>query len=250
MLLGLADDLINLSPAVKFFGQFMIAFSFIRAGLYFKEVFFSELWAIPLSFFWLLVCMNAINLIDVMDGLATTVALSAAFGYLLFALFNGNSATAHVLIIFIGALLAFLYYNRPPAKIYLGDAGSLFLGGFLGVIPFLLSWSTHVSWGFLLAPAPLAIALLELSGLMVIRTAKGIPFFRGSRDHFSHYLQGNGWSKNNILILSATFGFMSVLLATLGYFDLLSLPFTCGGGLSLVALWICLLWKQNKKQTH
>ena len=241
MLLGFADDLLVLSPVLKFGGQALIALSFVRAGLYLKESFFTESWAIPLSLLWLLTCMNAINLIDVMDGLATTVALCASGGYLIFSVLNGNMMVAQVLILFMGALGAFFYYNRPQAKIYLGDAGSLFVGGFLGVIPLLISWSDFVPWGFLLAPLPMSVALLELLGLMVIRTYKGIPFYKGSKDHLCHYLGRKGYSRWAILGYVTFFSLSVTIVGLAAYVGFIPLPTLFAVGIIFFAVWVVML---------
>jgi len=240
MIIGFVDDLLTLKPSVKFAGQAVVAISFIRAGLYLKESFFNEMWviAIPFSLLWLLTCMNMINLIDVMDGLASVVSITAALGYLGIALFNGNYATAQLLLLFIGALLGFLGYNKPPARIYLGDAGSLFIGGFLGVIPFLLSWSDHVSWGFLLPPLPLTVAFLELFGLIIIRTIKGIPFYKGSKDHFCHYLQRQGWRVGSILWFVVAINSLAAFVALFAYKNAFSLPILIMLGIPIAAIWL------------
>ena len=99
--------------------------------------------------------------------------------------------------------MAFLWYNKPRARIYLGDTGSLFIGGFLAAIPFLFPWSALHPHGFITPALVLWIPLFEVVSLIVIRTRKGIPFYKGSPDHFCHYLQRWGWSVPAILFLAA-----------------------------------------------
>ena len=117
-------------------------------------------------------------------------------------------------MILIGCLIAFLYYNRDPATIYLGDSGSLFLGGCVAACPFLIDWTIVSPLGILAPIFILGIPLLEITQLVVIRTIKGIPFYRGSKDHFSIYLLQNGWSK--IVIIDYIY-VMSVFLFFISY---------------------------------
>ncbi|OQA33738.1 MAG: putative undecaprenyl-phosphate N-acetylglucosaminyl 1-phosphate transferase [Candidatus Dependentiae bacterium ADurb.Bin331] len=107
---------------------------------------------------------------------------------------------ALLLTSFLGPLGAFLWYNKPPAHIYLGDAGSLFIGGILATVPFLLKWSKYNIYGFAIPAIILAIPLLEVFFLIMVRSYKRIPFYKASPDHFALYLRNNGWSKNAILI--------------------------------------------------
>ena len=213
LFVGLIDDLVVLQPRQKFVGQMLAALCFLKGGLFLKEQFFKEYWLVglPISFLWILVMTNAFNLVDVMDGLATTIAIGTTGTLLLTTvLFNQNQA-ALLLGPLLGALVAFLRYNRPPAHIYLGDAGALFVGGFLAATPFLFSWSEQNPWGYITPVIILAIPLLEMAGLILIRTYKGIAFYNASPDHFSLYLLRKGWSKWQVLGL--VWGIIGILAA-------------------------------------
>lgn len=199
LFVGLIDDLVVLKPYQKFFGQILATLCFLKAGFHLKAQFFSNIWNLPISALWILSTVNAFNLVDVMDGLATLLALCATTSFLLIALYFNDISAAILLCCFMGPLIAFLWYNRPTAKIYLGDAGSLFIGGLLATVPFLFNWGAYNMSGYLTPVIILAIPLLELATLIIIRTYKRIPFYLGSPDHFSIYLQKNGWSKQGIL---------------------------------------------------
>jgi UDP-GlcNAc:undecaprenyl-phosphate GlcNAc-1-phosphate transferase len=199
LLLGLFDDFFVLRAHQKFLGQIIVALVFLKNGFYLKEQFFLNYWNIPLSLLWMLTIINAFNLVDVMDGLATLLAICASLTFLILAFYFQLPAIALFLTILLGALSAFFYYNRPAATIYLGDAGSLFIGGTLATIPFLFPWGTHALYGYLAPVIILAIPLLEVTTLVLVRLWLGIPFYWGSPDHFSHYLLAQGWSK--VLIL-------------------------------------------------
>ena len=104
----------------------------------------------------------------------------------------------------------FLYFNKTPAKIYLGDAGSLLIGGLLATIPFMIPWGTYTIFGFLTPVIILGVPLVEVASLIIIRTYKKIPFYFGSPDHFAHYLFDQGWTKN--IFCSLSLYLMSFLL--------------------------------------
>lgn len=209
LFVGFLDDAVVMLPLQKLLGQLIATFCFLKAGLYLKEQFFFNFWNIPISALWILTVINAFNFVDVMDGLASVVALCAAGMFFVIAAFLQLYEVMPLLGAFIGALLAFFWYNRPNARIYLGDAGSLFIGGFLAVIPFLFNWGIYNWFGYLTPIIILAIPLLEIVGLIIIRTYKRIPFYKGSPDHFSSYLLSYGWSKLAILAYVAT---LSLLL--------------------------------------
>lgn len=209
LLIGLVDDLVPLSAFYKLLGQITASLCFLKGGFSLKQEFIESLsysYAfVPyvlmfISFFWIVSVINALNLVDIMDGLATTVALGSLFGFLIFACLYNLYSVALLIVICIGSLVGFLYFNKAPARIYLGDAGSLFIGGILATIPFMIPWGTHTILGFLTPVIILAIPLVEMASLIVIRSYKGIPFYLGSPDHFAHYLLRKGWRKNSILL--------------------------------------------------
>jgi len=251
LFLGLLDDILVLRARSKFLGQLIVALCFLKAGLYLKGQFFSNVWNLPISLLWILSVINAFNLIDVMDGLATTVALWSATSFFAIALWFGSYEVALLLTALIGPLAAFLWYNKPPASIYLGDAGSLFIGGFLATIPFLIDWGRYNWYGYLAPTVILAIPLLEGVGLIIIRRYKGIPFYKGSPDHFSHYWQRNGLSKGHVLLmicLLSTFQFVATVLFVAHFVGLISFIV---GGLLFILCWISLLfWPYMTKSSH
>ncbi len=241
LFLGLIDDLITLKPAKKFFGQFLVTLCFLKAGLYLKEHAFYTIWAFPVSALWIVTIINAFNLVDVMDGLATTLALCATASFLLIAIMLEQYTVVLLLSSFLGALLGFLWHNRPPACIYLGDAGALFIGGFLATVPFLFNWGTYNRYGFFAAPIILAMPLLEVSTLILVRSYKGIPFYYGSPDHFCLYLQQNGWHKSTILYYCTS---MATLLLTGGYalcFNHIGIATATVLGIIFLSIWVIVI---------
>ena len=247
LFVGLIDDILRIKPYQKFFWQMIAAFCFLKSGLYLKETFLlSNIWNIPISMLWILLIINAFNLIDVMDGLATLTAGCATSSFLIIALILGQNSLALLLMCFLGPLCAFWWYNRPPAQIYLGDAGSLFIGGFLATVPFLFNWGTYSSYGFLAPIIIMAIPLLEVSALILIRSYKGIPFYYGSPDHFSIYLQQKGWSKYQILEFVLFFSVLLLLLACVLVVNRISFGYLIIAGLILLLFWIYTIWHKSK----
>lgn len=198
VILGLVDDIAVLSPFKKLVGQCLCTACYLYGGFCLNVLVFPLWFNYAFSFLWILTLINAFNLIDVMDGLAATVAMSASLCFLGVALYGGHYSIAIILTCFLGALAAFLTHNFPPARIYLGDAGSMLLGGVLSSLP--LGIYPHSVHGYISYGIVLAIPLIELLTLIGVRTYKGIPFYKGSPDHFSLYLLQNGWTKKNILI--------------------------------------------------
>jgi len=220
LFVGLIDDLKVLQPLQKFAGQGLAVLCFLKGGFSLRVVFFSTYFNIAASTFWMLLVINAFNLVDVMDGLSSLLAMIAAGSFLVIALSFKLYTASLLFTAFIGSLLAFFVYNKPPARIYLGDAGSLFVGGFLAATPLLFSWSSMQVDGYVapivLLGVPLlilGIPLIEIASLIVIRTAKGIPFYQGSPHHFSIYLQGKSWSVQRILMFSGGAAFLLSLMA-------------------------------------
>jgi len=242
LFVGLIDDLVPFKPYQKFVGQVIAALCFLRAGFYLKTHFFNNYWGLPISFFWMVMLINAFNLVDIMDGLATLLASFATLSFLVISLYFQQYTVALLLTSFLGALIAFFWYNRPEAKIYLGDAGSLFIGGMLAAIPFMINWGNYTIHGYISPLVILAIPLLEIAQLVVIRTWKKIPFYHASSDHFALYLRRKGWSKNKILLycaaLSATLLICSFMF-TIGVLPFLLLVVT--GGLFLL-VWFLVLF--------
>jgi len=247
LFMGLIDDLIVTKPYQKFFGQSVASLCFLKAGFFLKETFLLQnALNVPISLLWMLAIINAFNLVDVMDGLATTIAIHVSFSFFLIALILQQFELALLLGSFFGAVLAFWFFNKPVARIYLGDAGSLFIGGFLATIPFLMKWSTYSWYGYLAPLIILAIPLLEVTALILIRSYKGIPFYNGSPDHFCLYLRRNGWSIWEILAYVSGLSFILLGVSigvVLNYITLLGIIIL---GLIFLCSWVfCIVHKRK-----
>ena len=163
VLLGLLDDRFDLKPLVKLAGQVVLAAAAYESGIHLQNLLGFELpeWMDALAtVFWFVALMNAFNLIDGVDGLATGIALIAATGIGLSLVFRGSPGDVLLFLGLAGACLGFLRHNFYPARVFLGDAGSLFLGFTLAA----LSVSTKSKASF-------------MAGLGVPLLAVGVPLF-------------------------------------------------------------------------
>ena len=241
LLLGLIDDIIQLKPYQKLIGQIIAVFIFLKSGFILEVPFLGKLLCTLISFFWFLFVINAFNLVDVMDGLATILALTALSSFFVIALLFSQNMIIILLSALIGSLLAFFWYNKPPASIYLGDAGSLFIGGCCAAIPFLIPLTTINPHGYIAPVGILGIVLLEGISLIIIRIYKGIPFYLGSPDHFSIYLQQNGMSKWNILLYTCLMSIISASVALLFVFSFIGIKSASIAAFFFLITWFYLL---------
>lgn len=222
LLIGLIDDLRVLTPARKFFGQMIATLCFLKGGFSLKAEFLSSSFNLFISGFWMLSVINAFNLVDVMDGLSSLIAMVSATSFLVIALLFKQYEVSLLLTAFLGSVIAFFVYNKPPAKIYMGDAGSMFLGGFLASVPLLFSWSSCSTDAYYAPVVILAIPLLEIFFLVLIRTSIGIPFYKGSPHHYSIYLIKKGWSKFQVLFFTLIMGILFSVSAFLFLFKIIN----------------------------
>jgi UDP-GlcNAc:undecaprenyl-phosphate GlcNAc-1-phosphate transferase len=213
VILGIIDDFKVLPPKIKFIGQAIAAFVLIKSGIYIKLVFF-PLWInIILSFLWLMVITNAFNIIDVMDGLATGIGCLISIILFVVAIINQHVLIAILTIALAGALLGFLRYNFEPAKIYLGDTGSLFIGLLLGALSMIGSYTQNNMVACFSPVIILGIPIFDTVFVIYIRWRRGIPIIYGSPDHFALRLRKWRFSTIQTVILSYAASLILGLLA-------------------------------------
>lgn len=248
MSLGLLDDLSRLSVRDKLLGQFLAVAVLLKAGVAIHLVELSEPLQWVLSAFWILACANAINLLDVHDGLAAGVAGVSALGFAVLGISSGDLRMALMGAALAGSCFGFLGINRPPARQYLGDCGSLFIGGILGMLALMGRYEGGTGLGPLIAPiAFLALPFAEVTQLILTRLRLGLNPFRGSRHHLAHRLGAFGLSAKTIPLLGGLLQLGFVLGALLG----LRLKIGYAGEVGLAAAWIAciglILWLPAEK---
>lgn len=218
---GLADDLAGLSPVAKVLAQVAGATGLLLAGHELAPGW--PLWlSVALTYFWVIGITNAVNLLDNMDGLAAGVAAIAAVTTAVLAGVAGAWSAGGAGLAVAGAAGAFLFFNFPPARIFMGDSGSLFLG--FMVAAFALSHPGAGASGtaaVLAVPAAvMAVPILDTTLVTVRRIAAGRPVTQGGRDHSSHRLVLLGLSEREAVVtLYAIGGAFSVLAVAFRFFN-------------------------------
>lgn len=207
VLLGLWDDYIDLTPAVKFLGQALAVTVLIVFGLSTKIAFIGQPANILVTFLWMFAIINAFNLLDIMDGLCCGVAVIAGGAFLVICLLSKNIQGAILCSSLIGAGLGFLRYNLPEAKIYLGDTGSMFLGFILASIAIVVDYAPLERKIALFSPIlVLGLPIFDTGFVILMRLLQGRAVIRKSRDHFALRLLQAGLTKPKILLLMYIFG--------------------------------------------
>jgi UDP-GlcNAc:undecaprenyl-phosphate GlcNAc-1-phosphate transferase len=210
-LMGLVDDLFSLSPSVKFLVEIVAAVLLILFGVKLEFLPSHPLLGWALTVFWVVGVTNALNLIDIMDGLAGGVAVISCLGFAVVPFLGVQSYVPLAAAALGGSVLGFLPYNFQPARIYMGDSGALFLG-FLLAGTALGHGYTQVNVVALAAPLLiLGVPLYDTALVMVLRTLKGKSMFRGSNDHLALRLRALGLTvKQTVLTLWGVSGFLAL----------------------------------------
>lgn len=201
---GLLDDLIGLRPWQKFAGQGVAAVAAYFGGISVTSFAGHEMapWlSLPLTMFWLILCANAVNLIDGVDGLATGVGLFSTATMFLSGLLRNDSSLAIATAPLLGCLLGFLRYNFNPATIFLGDSGSLLVGFLLGCFGVVWSSKAATILGMTAPLMTLAIPLMDTGLAVVRRFLRGRPIFEGDRGHIHHRLLDRGMSPRAVALV-------------------------------------------------
>jgi UDP-GlcNAc:undecaprenyl-phosphate/decaprenyl-phosphate GlcNAc-1-phosphate transferase len=242
MLVGLVDDTVALRGRQKLLLQILVVAALVAGGTlvqsfqWFGHVIELGIFAYPVTLLWLLAAINALNLIDGADGMASTAGAILSLALAVLCVQNGNFIGGAVAAALAGSLLGFLLYNRPPATIYLGDAGSMVIGLMLGVISI---WSS-VQGSALVTFAPLlvlAVPLFDSFIAIVRRLLTGRGIFAADRAHLHHRLLDR-FSHGVMLVVVAGLCGISALAAILSvHWDQQWLAL--GGAMVVLGLLVC-----------
>jgi len=220
-LVGLWDDLRNLPPLPRFIGQSIAGLVVATLLVISKNVANptgSTYIDVLITVIWVVGICNSINFFDNLDGgAAGTVAISAIF-LTYFSISNGQSFISALAVVVAGGTLGFLIWNKTPAKIYMGDAGALFLGVLLATLTIRLNPDTRTLFASFAIPILLlATPILDTCVAVFSRLHRGISPFQGGRDHLSHRLIRLGFSRKlaaiSLWMLSAFFGLLAVIIS-------------------------------------
>jgi UDP-GlcNAc:undecaprenyl-phosphate GlcNAc-1-phosphate transferase len=195
---GSVDDCWALSSRVKLVLQVCSVLPIIALGYYVDRIvafgYPIELgWiGIPLTVAWLVGCINALNLLDGMDGLASTVGLLTSVMMAIIATSIGNAHVAVIAIVLAGALAGFLIYNLPPASIFLGDSGSMVIGLVLGVLGIQGAMKTSATLAITIPAVIMSLPMFDMLLALVRRKLTGKSFDTADRQHVHHRLLDRG----------------------------------------------------------
>jgi UDP-GlcNAc:undecaprenyl-phosphate GlcNAc-1-phosphate transferase len=200
--LGMWDDRRSLSPLLKLVGQFVAASILVLSGVYIGT-FPWEALNIALTLIWVVVVTNAMNLLDNMDGLSGGVGAVAAIFFLLLAAMNDQYLVGALSAALVGACLGFLVYNFNPASIFMGDAGSLFLGFILAAAAIKLRFPEGVQIVTWMVPVLiLGLPLFDTALVIVSRLRRGYnPLTTPGKDHVSHRIVALGYTRREAVLI-------------------------------------------------
>lgn len=226
---GLLDDIYQLSPRIRIIIQVLSALIVIFTGTTIDSIsmplidggkiefgYFSSV----ITLFWIVGITNAVNFIDGLDGLAAGVAAIASFVLMVIAIFFGDPAVVGFAILLTatltGSCLGFLPFNFNPAKIFMGDTGSTFLGFTLAVISIQTMLKTYTALTLVVAILILGLPIFDTFFAIVRRTLNRRPISEGDRGHLHHRLVDSGLSHKRTVVtlylISGSFGITAILI--------------------------------------
>ena len=215
---GAIDDRYDLPPQIKFAGQCAAALILMMTGLTINLVSVLGPSGYVITFIWILLIINAFNFIDSVDGHCAGIALISSTMFFFVVQIIQQPVVGFFVIVFAGALYGFLPFNFKPARIFLGDNGSLFIGYMMAALTLLCTYQTTPS-----SPVSMFIPILmfgvpiyDTLSVIIVRTTRGIPPWKGDRNHFAHRLSRLGMSEKVAVFFSyfvaGTLGLIALLL--------------------------------------
>ena len=239
VIIGLIDDYKNLPAKVKLLGQIMAAcvvvYFDVRIDVItdpFGDYLYLEYLAVPATVFWIVGLTNTVNLIDGLDGLAAGVSTIASLTIMLVALQEDVMIVALFTAALAGAALGFLRYNFNPAKIFMGDTGSMFLGFILAGISVIGAVKCTATIALIVPILALGLPIMDTTFAIIRRYRGGVPIFKPDKGHLHHRLLDLGFSQRQAVLLmyviSALLGLSAVALNEVS------------GGMSIVIV-VCVL---------
>ncbi len=219
---GLYDDAYDTKPILKFFVQLLCGIVMILTGVYieiFQDIYLNYLFTL----FWVVGIMNAINMLDNMDAITTIVSVSITLGSIIIITAHADFENMHlfVLVGVLSSLVAFLYYNWYPSRMYMGDTGSQFLGVFLAYMGITYFWNDAYPEGnhypskqFITALLAFCLPIIDTTVVVIKRLSKKQSPFIGGKDHTTHSLVYHGFSDR---MVAGVFALISLVSLTLVY---------------------------------
>jgi UDP-GlcNAc:undecaprenyl-phosphate GlcNAc-1-phosphate transferase len=243
--MGLWDDRSGLGVAAKLVGQLAAAVILIASGVQVRVLHIPAL-NIATTIFWVVGITNAMNLLDNMDGLSGGVGAVASAFFLLLAAMSGQYLVGALAAALLGACIGFLVYNLNPASIFMGDAGSLFLGFLLAATGIKLRFPDNVTFVTWMIPVVvLGLPVFDTTLVVISRLRRGCnPLATPGKDHVSHRLVGMGYTRREaVLILYLTCCALGVIAMYLTQATIIE-GYVVGGVTMLAGLYF--LWRLQR----
>jgi len=214
---GVIDDLRELSVTQKFLAQSFCAILLILSGIRTDIVYFGFWGNAVITFFWILGLTNAFNLLDIMDGLAAGTALIVGSAFLWIGFLSADLNVQILSLVLCASSAGFLIFNLPPARAYLGNSGSHFLGMLIACIALITHYASSNNTFALLSPVIiLGLPITDTLLLIIFRMIKRRPPFKKSNDHIALKIGALGFSKlqtiSAMYLLSSVFAGCGILL--------------------------------------
>lgn len=208
VVVGVIDDIKELSPKYKLLGQFASAAILVAFGIKiefvtnpFGGMFYLGIWGIPITIFWVVSIINAVNLIDGLDGLAAGVSTIAAATMLLVGLQEGNAWVVLLTAALAGSALGFLRYNFNPATIFMGDTGAMFLGFILATVSAAGAVKSATAATLIVPVIAMGVPIFDTLFAIIRRRAQGQPISQGDKSHLHHRLLQLGLSHKQAVLV-------------------------------------------------
>ena len=203
---GVLDDRFAIRGRQKLLGQFVAATVLIIFDYHFDQVTFAgftikfDVFSIIFVYGWVLAAVNSVNLLDGADGIAGTIGIVMSVSLGIMSISLGQTLNAMILFGFAGALIGFLKFNFPPAKVYLGDAGSMLIGFVLSAMAIRGVSKQTSAFAFFAPLALLSIPFIDTAAAIIRRRLTGRSIFEVDRGHLHHSLMKHGYSPRASLL--------------------------------------------------
>lgn len=247
IVVGVIDDRWSLPAKVKLLGQILAAaIVVIGFGIqidwlvlpYIGLLYLPTLISVPVTIFWIIGFVNTVNLIDGLDGLAAGVAAIASLAIAMLAFQMGQWVSAAAMVAMAGSALAFLQYNFNPAKIFMGDTGSMFLGYIIAVVSVLGVMKTAAVTVLFVPVIALMVPIMDTLLAIIRRRISGIPVFAPDKSHLHHRLLAQGLNqKQVVLVMYALTAFFSCIALLVIHVSPIIGIVIVGGVVTIFILW-------------
>lgn len=228
---GVVDDAHPLGAGVKFILQIVAALIAVWHGVIIQTIanpLFGDnpywnfgIWAVPITVIWIVAVTNSVNLIDGLDGLADGVSTIGALTMLIIALMMGDLEIAVITAALVGACVGFIPYNRNPAKIFMGDTGSTFLGFMLATVSVIGLFKFYAVISFIVPFIILGFPIFDTASAFTRRILKGQNPMKADRSHTHHKLIDMGMNQKQavatLYMVAGVLGLCAVMIVTTGY---------------------------------